>query len=541
MRVYPDGHTEGGLAALKSRPLPDIAPSLPPDLRASSEEVLVLIQQSRFTYSGVGYGGRAGDVAGTSVTARFMKGNELPSLSQTITLDSGSGVVFFIPLMVTGIPLGGASTYERLERLCAVVPDGRVVMLYPDAAPHQQFLTTARKDAIVATLRVRGSDPFASIDGPCGVHGTVEWPAELRAQVTDFLLRLPTSPPVEQARQSVHDDLLAATIRNARTAGDPSGLNDRVAMLLLSVTWRGSPMAEHPLFVPAEDFDRFNKTKGSFDTAGIIKLLPTFGAASFDPSNVSVRFICLISVDGQVIARLPTDFEGPARPLGAKDVALSAMRWGTAAASHFPCDLPSTLNWSDADHAAAMEFIDSVREPTGHHVASEIGAASLPAKSSIPSEAGAMALAVTHSDQSTLVVVPLLLASRDVTAIAKTIRTNAPGEFLAALSKVAEGLGLTLEDDPSVDYVCIVGSDGTMLVFESADAQGWKPPTYLTASALSLQDAIAAIDDRSNYRGSFVCSLEQSVKWPADISANVVGFFERARDRQQTQGKAMSP
>ena len=191
MRVYPGDGTETGLAALKSRPLPDVTPSLPADLRTGSDEVLVLIQQSRFTYSGVGYGGRAGDVAATSVAARFMKGSELPSLSQTVTLDSGSGVVFFIPLMVTGLPLGGASTYERLEVLCAIAQDGRVIVLYPNAAPQQQFLTRARKDAIVVELHARGSDPFASVDGPCGVHGTVEWPTELRERVTDFLVRLP--------------------------------------------------------------------------------------------------------------------------------------------------------------------------------------------------------------------------------------------------------------------------------------------------------------------------------------------------------------
>jgi len=136
VRVYPGGRTETGLAALKSEPLPDVTPNLPADLRTSSDEVLVLIQTSRYTYSGVGAGGSAGGVAANSVAARFMKGNELPSLSQTVTLSSGGGVVFFIPLMVTGIPLGGVSTYEHLEMLCVVAQDGRLVVLYQIGRAH---------------------------------------------------------------------------------------------------------------------------------------------------------------------------------------------------------------------------------------------------------------------------------------------------------------------------------------------------------------------------------------------------------------------
>jgi hypothetical protein len=192
-RVYPDGHTAGGLDALKSQPLPDITPTLPTDLRTSIDEVLVLIQTSRYTYSGVGAGGRAEGAPANSVAARFMKGNELSSLSQTVTLSSGGGMVFFIPLMVTGIPLGGVSTFERLEVLCVVAKDGRVVVLYSSAPPQQQPLTRARKEAIVSALHASTDASFE--EGPCGVVGTLGWSDELRSKVSDFIVRLPAPEP----------------------------------------------------------------------------------------------------------------------------------------------------------------------------------------------------------------------------------------------------------------------------------------------------------------------------------------------------------
>jgi len=195
VRVYPNGVVVTGLDALKSEPLSDVTPDLPVDLRTSSDEVLVLIQTSRYTYSGVGAGGSAAGVAANSVDARFMKGNELPSLSQTVTLSSGGGVVFFIPLMVTGTSLGGGSTYERLEVLCVVAPDGRLVELYPNAQRRQQSLTAARIETIVSALSVTADASFTGTEAPCGVVGTLGWSKQLRSKVSDFIARLPTADP----------------------------------------------------------------------------------------------------------------------------------------------------------------------------------------------------------------------------------------------------------------------------------------------------------------------------------------------------------
>ena len=195
VRVYPNGGMDSGLNALKSQPLSDVTPDVPVDLLTTSDEVLVLIQDSRYTYSGVGAGDKAGGVATNSVAARFMKGNELPSLSQTVTLSSGGGVVFFIPLMVTAIPLGGVSTFERLEILCLVAQDGRVVMLYPNAQRRQQSLTAARIEAIVSVLSMTPDASFTGTEAPCGVVGTLGWSDQLRSKVSDFIVHLPTPEP----------------------------------------------------------------------------------------------------------------------------------------------------------------------------------------------------------------------------------------------------------------------------------------------------------------------------------------------------------
>jgi hypothetical protein len=188
-RAYSNGASDSGLSAIKSVPLSDITPYVPDDLRTSGEDVLVLIQMSRYTYSEVGITGSG--TQANSVGARFMKGNELSSLSQTVTVGSGSGVMFFIPLMVTGIPLGGVSTFERLEVLCLVAQDGRVVMLYPYASPPQEVLTPAKKEAIVSAIQVSADTQFEDTVGPCGVIGKLDWSEQLRSKVSDFIVRLP--------------------------------------------------------------------------------------------------------------------------------------------------------------------------------------------------------------------------------------------------------------------------------------------------------------------------------------------------------------
>ena len=148
-----------------------------------------------------------------------------------------------------------------------------------------------------------------------------------------------------------------------------------------------------------------------------------------------------------------------------------------------------------------------------------------------------MVLAVTNSAQGRVVVVPLLLASDDAMAIAKTIRSRSPREFIASLSQTTAARKLPFENQ-QLDYVCVVGPDGRGLAFDSAGTTDWKRGTHnVLLSDQSLQDAIITIRDTGSYRGSFVCSLEKSVKWPEDVRTQVTEFLERIPVKQQTRGR----
>jgi len=140
---------------------------------------------------------------------------------------------------------------------------------------------------------------------------------------------------------------------------------------------------------------------------------------------------------------------------------------------------------------------------------------------------GVLVLAVMSSAQGRTVIVPKLMASDDASAVASAIRSHTPGEFTASVAPTSPAGSAPFLDQP-LDYVCVIGSDGQAISFGSTGIEdSWGGSHGFLFSDQSIQDAISLVDGTGNYSGSFVCSLERSVRWPEGVRTQVKGFLKR--------------
>jgi hypothetical protein len=288
-------------------------------------------------------------------------------------VDSGSGIAFFIPLGVTGIPLGGASTYERLEVLCVVARDGRLVVLWP--APQSMKLDVIRRDAIISTLSKSGTTAFAQVDGPCGVSGTVEWSAGQRSRVIAFLSEIPAIEAKMEA-----SDLATVALLSSRVANEDTNYVGGEARLLVSAKWRNELLVPRPRFLTAENFARIEKLDTRLDPAPIIASLPEYASGTHDPLNVRLQTFCLINADGRAIwkPRRNSSYGEIVnrRPpfLDWKEAALQLLRSRTGwLDDDFPCVPGDTQSWTEDDRTVAVSFLEAIHEPVAECVLDEIG------------------------------------------------------------------------------------------------------------------------------------------------------------------------
>lgn len=344
----------------KSTSLPDIEAKLPADLRASGAEVLVAKQMSSSSQAAVLIF-LPEEHSAPTLTVNFMKASDLVAFSKTLKRGSTMGLALVLPFSKFGL---GGVTSEQLEKVCVVVEDGRVIGLVDDHSGWQPMsLDAGRREAMVAALSAGGTSPFVGVDGPCGVSGKAEWPAELRSRVIDFLVRI----PVFNSRLATSDlgsnDVLAETLRDSWTTETQAQIRKSGAMLLISATWRGVAMAERPRFLTAEEFDRFSASKVTAGTDAIITLLPKYVSGSYDPSNVSVASFCLISSDGRTISAAGSTYletRDAGRP-DWRDEAVTRLRSGSGSwDAAFRCIPSDTNGWSSEDRAAAIEFLAAI-------------------------------------------------------------------------------------------------------------------------------------------------------------------------------------
>jgi len=141
--------------------------------------------------------------------------------------------------------------------------------------------------------------------------------------------------------------------------------------------------------------------------------------------------------------------------------------------------------------------------------------------------AGVLVLAVMNSAQGRTVIVPNLMASDDASAVVSAIRSHTPGEFTASLAPTSPA-GSAPFLYQTLDYVCVIGSDGQAISFGSTGIEdSWGGSHGFLFSDQSIRDAISIIDSTGTYSGSFVCSLERSVRWPEGVRTQVIGFLKR--------------
>lgn len=503
------------IPVVKSTSLPDVEAKIPVDLRGSGDEALVVKQMSSASWSAVVV--QVSDKRSShALTVDFVKARDLVSFTKALSLGSETGLVLALPYSKFGI---GGMTSETLEKLCVVTKDGRAIALAGNGASSQPVsLDAGRRDAIVTALSVGGTTPFGGIDGPCGVSGTAEWSAELRARVIDFLVRIPAIDLHTATSDLVAHSVLATTLRDSWTADTQVERRKSGAMLLVSGVWRGVPIAERPRFLTAEDFDQFSTSSFSVTADAIIPLLPTYASGSYDPSSVTVSSFCLISSDGRAsLASDPTYLgsRNNTRPRlpNWRDGAVAHLRFGNGSFdARFPCLPPDTRGWSAADRTAAIEFLAAIPASTAR------ADASLPAVTDAAA-AGVLVLAVSSATNGT-VVVPTLMASGDAEAIVSAIRSHTPSEFTASIAPF---------EDQSLAYVCVIASDGQVLSFGPAGVgDSWlRSDKLFSLSDQFIRDAIAAIGNTAKYSGSFICSLEKSDWWPQEMRTQVIGFLER--------------
>lgn len=169
-----------------SQALPELGPYIPEDLGKRDDEVLVLIHSYTMVPSTKHW-----DAAISAPV--FIKGKNLPSLMESLKLESGYGV--FVGVLLGG---GGGFHWERrtrLQALCVITADGEEIGLTPASGQwlvtRKQRLSPAERDAIVSGLRT-GAQNFG---WPCdiGYEVNVDWPEPERVRVLEFLDRMPVS------------------------------------------------------------------------------------------------------------------------------------------------------------------------------------------------------------------------------------------------------------------------------------------------------------------------------------------------------------
>jgi hypothetical protein len=270
---------------------PDISPLLSDEMRLSAREVIVLAQ-SRLRSKG-----------GQLVinTPAFAKPEALDVLMREVKLETTEhALLTFLPLwMIPGLGTNVASAIESsLERLCMVTAEGWQFNFSIEdkrwKLTHRMPLEVMRRDAIVSALRAGGDSPFDKIDGPCGMTGKTEWPAESRARALEFLSQLPQLEPAES------NPRLTALVKRARP--DKAGADGGGAMLVAVGRWRNEASATPPLFLDATGYGDIKEFAGEIKGSDIDVLVGLYSPATRAKGNFAARSIIVIGSNGDLWA-----------------------------------------------------------------------------------------------------------------------------------------------------------------------------------------------------------------------------------------------
>jgi len=324
---------------------PDLSPFIPPDIRASKEDLLMLMQLSVRTTSNPVYG--------ATVDASFVTGEQLQDFARSIQSRSMSGMVLALPPI--GVPVG--ASWQRLHVVCVVAPTGAYAtfeLVYDNASHKWRSYVTrlhpARQNAIVEALRSDTDNPFQEIDGPCGVSGSVNWSASLRKRVIEFIAHI---PPIDVEQ----DSRMLSSINPS--AGDPA------AMLVGVGRWREQQEIMPPIFVAVGGYEELKRLTATLKARESAALFPNHrslylsGKRSLE--TLEIDALCVIGSNGELLYlddrvdgwvqrdyAAEADWQHEALEVLNEERGASYWRWGC---------VPPGSSWPEAERARAVAFI----------------------------------------------------------------------------------------------------------------------------------------------------------------------------------------
>jgi hypothetical protein len=504
---------------------PTITPVVPAEIKTSNREVMVLAQ----SWNRGGYVfTNQGDIISGPV---FVNGSTLDLAIRQFDMETVLNSFF---AWSVGFGTGNMGTSrvigQRLQRLCIVTADGLQLPVDPWygkwKAQAPGHLHAARRDAIVSALRGGGDRPFDKVDGPCGVRGTLEWPATARSKAIEFLSRLPRVEPVDVNPQ------LAAILTRLRTEPVPGG-----AMLLVAARWSTELVETSPLFLGASDYQEFRAITAFVNARDIVMLLPTmlsrYSTGQRALEELKVDTLCAVGGNGDVRSwseRMDTWTQPdsvPPHPEWRKEVLARLNNEPTFHVWDENCVPTKPKIWQAAQLQSAVAFLTALpvqAQPLpGKPVALESMLA-LPVAIDAASAAG-LVLFVSAGTEKQAGTYPLFLRpGNEHSALVRTVASMPPADLLSVLRRIDPQA-----NSVNLDHVCLFASDGQFVDLESESTKSWKDPGHErpTVTASFRDAALAALsDDKRSYDGSYVCSLEVA-RWPQEVREKVLAFLER--------------
>ncbi len=273
-------------------------------------------------------------------------------------------------------------------------------------------------------------------------------------------------------------------------------------------------------------------TASDFD---IVFIAPTAGMTLGQQTTLLDK-VCLLTQDGRSID-VTGNFSETRIFESHRDAMVSALRQDMQAATHKldgPCGISGEVSWSAAVRSRAMDFL--ARIPGRQLVAESqvrpldtvlvMGAVDkvLTGATDISTAKGLL-LGVSFPVRG-VVVTPVFLAAGDASAVAAAISSLSPREFVRSLRALGAGPVAALDGIGS-PHVCLVSQDGDLVELQARSATAWDTAQHARATAKWRSEAISAVSGDGRYRGEFVCWLQNTGAWPADLRSKVAGFLQR--------------
>lgn len=341
----------------ETQALPNITPFLPNEIRNSDTEVMAVFLGQRLAP-------RLGDTDYRFTVSKpfFLKASELDSVVRKFDYVRTEKIFWAVS--------GGLSNVERqvvkvTHALCAVTVDGLQIKFVPVRDEWTSVslvpLHASRRDALVLALRASSGDPFRNIDGPCGLIGTADWPADLRLRAVEYLARI---PPIEPSEGNNRLGQFLTRIRAEQQTPD------RVtAILFARAKWRDQDVSSAPLFLRSPAFEEFKNLSAELKDNDNLSFFSTlYLSGAYDSDNLDLETVCAIDDRGGILywSKEMKRWSQSDHVPPSEDWIVDAMRTlegknllGRFGRFEDNC-LPAQPNWSEAELQRVKAFVNAI-------------------------------------------------------------------------------------------------------------------------------------------------------------------------------------